>query len=204
MTTYREVKDKQLAILVELKAVNTKLKELRPMVQLERDANKALKSLKAVSTPAQKAFSEAKASQASILKDLKAVNVQLAELRGAKAPKVRDNSAGKAAREAAKAERISAKAAKASAKEASTAASKAAKLAERTRKAAERDARREKRMEELEAQGRSTKGYMIPLLSLEERLATETFTKAFAMCSEVSKEIAARKRAEHIASLHGE
>jgi hypothetical protein len=201
MTTYREEKDKQLAILATLKAVNADLKDIRPKLEAEKGFNKLNKTK---FDDMQKVFNVAKCKQASILKELKTSNALLAELRGSKAPKVKDTSAAKAERDTAKAVKALEKAAKLVAKEQAKTDSKAKKDAERVRKAAKLTADREARAEELEAQGRSAKGYTIPLLSDKERSATTLLNKIAAEGKELTQEIAERKRVEHVASLIGE
>lgn len=201
MTTYREVKDKQLTILATLKDVNAELKDIRPKLEAEKGFNKLNKTK---FDDMQKVFNVAKCKQASILKELKIANALLAELRGSKAPKVKDTSAAKAARDATKVIKALEKATKLAAKEQAKTISKAEKDAERIRKAAKLTADREARAEELEAQGRSAKGYTIPLLSDKEREVSTLLNRIGAEGKELIQEIAERKRVEHVASLIGE
>jgi hypothetical protein len=195
MSNFRQVKDRQLQILTELKAANGKLGEIRPRLVGEREQNKGKSQM---SFTVKLEYDAVMGHRVELLKQLEAVNAELEVARAEKkasiselrSKKSGDNEAKKLERQAKAAERQK------------QAQQKAAdKAVERQQKATARDQRRAERIAELEAEGHSTVGYNIPLLNNIEEFVNATISKAFEITKETAKEINDRNRRDHIDNL---
>lgn len=195
MSNFRQVKDRQLQILTDLKATNGELGEIRPRLADERAQNKANKT---DNSTVKAEYDTAMAKRAELLKQLETVNAELEIARADKKANVSEQHSKRAADSEAKKLEREAKAVERK----KTAELKAAeKAAAHQARAAERDKRRAERAEELEEKGHSAAGYNIPLLTELDHFVGGKVNEAFAITHEVAKEINDRKRRDHIDQL---